>query len=358
MSNVLYKFFGIYQLIDKNRQLLDFFPDVVFPQLKKSQTFAAIIASYIEETPLEKFTGDEFVILAHLAQGKHMGDAKSMKLIEKLFDSLEYLKHPIVFTSIVSLIITISYELPGKGNYVLELCAKHPSARYIEETLIQLINKPNPKLIKKYLQFAIDAFNSPLTKEGFFYINDIHVLLEALIRDIDNTKEPVLRLQYLELIKQIVTFPSYVTFKHKWEDVVMALIDMAANLDLDKETIDSCNEIINIMKTTLPEVAEATKQENESPESKPSPVASAPNPPDIKIEIQPEILDQKQEPQPTIPNNILENLSENIPENLPENLPNNMPVNIPVNNVENPSEKIEQINSEQPQEILSPPKDT
>ena len=118
------------------RMLLDFNPDVVFPQVRKSKAFGTLLSSYIEEMPIEAFTGDEFVILAYLSRGKRMKGAKSKKLIEKLFDCLEYLKHPEVFTSIVALIITISYELSGNpDNYVIAVCSYHPNARYIEETL-------------------------------------------------------------------------------------------------------------------------------------------------------------------------------------------------------------------------------
>ena len=177
-----------------------------------------------------------------------MGALKTVELIEKLFDCLEHLKNPVVFTAIVSLIIIISSELTGKdSDYLFKICAKHQSARYIEETLVQLVNKPNPKTILKHLQFSIDILKSPATKNSFFFINDLNILLEALIRDVDNSKEIKTRLKYLELIKLIIEFPEYMTHKHKWEDVLMIISDMATNMDLDKETVNACKEIIGIM---------------------------------------------------------------------------------------------------------------
>ncbi len=256
----------------RRRRLLDCIPEVVYGQIKKSKTFAALISSYIEEVPVEGFIGDEFVILAYLAQGKKMKGAKSMKLIEKLFDSLEHLKNPIVFSSIVSLIVAISFELAGHSeNYVIEVCAKHPNSRYIEETLVQLINKPNPRQIVKYLQFAIDALESPLTKETFFYVNDINVMLEALLRDLDNTKKADVRLKYLELIKLIVQCPQYLTFRHKWEDMFTLMNDMTTNLDLDKETIAACSAILEAMRVAGPMPGEKPEAEGEEvPEGDPA----------------------------------------------------------------------------------------
>lgn len=207
------------------------------------------MGNYIEETPMEEFVGDEFVILSYMAQGKTMGDGKSMKLVTKLFDSLEHLKHPVVFNAIVSLILTISCELSGASdNYVMKMCGSHPSSRYIEETLIQLINKPNPDFLPNYLQFAIDAFTLPETREHFFYINDVNVLLEALLRDIDNTKTKDLRMQYLALIKTILEYPEYLKFKHKWTDALVILSDMGSNADLDKDTVEACGEIVKYME--------------------------------------------------------------------------------------------------------------
>ena len=199
---------------------------------------------------MEKFVGDEFVILAYLAQGKSMADAKSMELVKKLFDSLEHLKDPVVFNAIVSLILIISCELSGgTENYVMKICATHPSARYIEETLVQLINKPNVDLLPMYLQFAIDAFTVPEAREHFYYINDINLLLETLIRDIDNTKTKELRLQYLRLIKMITEYPEYLKFKHKWTETMIVLNEMGSNTDLDKDTTDACNHLLSIMQS-------------------------------------------------------------------------------------------------------------
>ena len=129
------------------------------------------------------------------------------------------------------------------------MCGNHDTSRYIEEILIQLINKPNPDFTMKYLQFAIEAFKSTETRNSFYYINDVNVLLDTLIRDIDSTKIKELRMKYFELIKEILNYPEYLKFKYKWDDVKLAMTDMASNKDIDEETINKCNEILKYMET-------------------------------------------------------------------------------------------------------------
>eukprot|EP00831_Metopus_contortus_P084643 TRINITY_DN9658_c0_g1_i8.p1 TRINITY_DN9658_c0_g1~~TRINITY_DN9658_c0_g1_i8.p1 ORF type:complete len:201 (+),score=24.64 TRINITY_DN9658_c0_g1_i8:610-1212(+) len=169
-------------------------------------------------------------------------------------DCLEFLTSPEVFSSIVSLILSVSYEISVhySDNYVLELCGKHSHSRYIEETLITLINKPKPGQIHKYIQFAIDILRSPDTCEKFFFINDINILLETLTRDIDSTESKELRLKFLELIFLILKWPSYLSFKHKWEDTRSILEDISSNTDVDEATIAKSEEILAYMRSLDP----------------------------------------------------------------------------------------------------------
>lgn len=229
----------------------------------KNKDFHKLLAVYIENTGMDALTGDELVLLALVAEEKGLHSLKSQKLAGKLFDCLEHLKHPKVFTAIVALIIAVSVELSNvsKTNYIVDLCGTHPHARFIEETLVQLINKPPPGQIIKYLTFAIDLFQQPVIRDKFYYLNDVIVLLEALLRDMDSSIKPEIRLKYLELIKLIVEWPAYIEKNDRWKDVLEALNDMASNKDLDKPTKDACQKIIDSMNEINPPIVEAPPAE-------------------------------------------------------------------------------------------------
>ncbi len=262
----------------------DYFPETVDRQYRKSDLFGQIIATYIEETPIEQLSGDEFVLLSVLSECKRLKGAKTMKLVEKLFDCLEGLKQQAVFLAIVSLLISISHEIRNKSpdNYVVQLCAKHNNARYIEEMLVQLINKPNPKQIKKQLQFAIDIFRCPETKDSFFWINDLNVLLEVVVRDMDCAKTVELQGLYLELLEHILRCPQYLASKHKWEDGRAALLELSDNQDVNPNTITICKKIIAYMDEVNPPPAPPSYEppQEEPPQDEPQPAPEEPSPAD------------------------------------------------------------------------------
>ena len=227
-----------------HRKLNEYVPDQVLAQMRENQNFPLAISKYISETSIKNQEGSAYLLLVEIFSTQNFSNVTNEKFVNALLEALAEIADEKIFTAIVFILISISSEAKHpKESLVLNLVLKHNNQRFFSEYLVHLLNKGAAEQTEKILKLIIDLYVT-LKKTDFFYINDLKVVIDVIMREVANTSNESLRALYLKSLKGILPSDEYRKNNHRKSDIKTLLDDILYS-DVGEETKELAKEIIS-----------------------------------------------------------------------------------------------------------------
>eukprot|EP01087_Luapelamoeba_hula_P009101 TRINITY_DN2328_c0_g1_i1.p1 TRINITY_DN2328_c0_g1~~TRINITY_DN2328_c0_g1_i1.p1 ORF type:complete len:438 (-),score=69.67 TRINITY_DN2328_c0_g1_i1:931-2244(-) len=128
----------------------------------------------------------------------------------------------------LSVLLNINIHAPNNDvteNKVLnKLMAMTEANSDMGQLFITVLNRAeNEELLPPLVKLLSDIFANPVTSKGFFFKNDLRVLVEVLVRTITDLVDGPLRRLYLGALEQFLINSEYRDTLHRADDVVALL---------------------------------------------------------------------------------------------------------------------------------------
>jgi hypothetical protein len=149
------------------------------------------------QTEPNEMEGDGFVLLVKIFFESDFKEVTTEKFVISLFNSMQYIKDDEIFKAIVWILSTIGIEqIDSPDNVLFRQCLENTNSRFFIEIFISLFNKADEKQMPLCIKFLMGLFKYLKKKKGtksFFYSNDLRSLIDALIRELGNTSNNLLK---------------------------------------------------------------------------------------------------------------------------------------------------------------------
>jgi hypothetical protein len=149
------------------------------------------------QTEPNEMEGDGFVLLVKIFFESDFKEVTTEKFVISLFNSMQYIKDDEIFKAIVWILSTIGIEqIDSPDNVLFRQCLENTNSRFFIEIFISLFNKADEKQMPRCIKFLMGLFKYLKKKKGtksFFYSNDLRSLIDALIRELGNTSNNLLK---------------------------------------------------------------------------------------------------------------------------------------------------------------------
>jgi hypothetical protein len=224
--------------------LNEFVPDQVLEQMRDNQNFPLAISKYISETNIKNQEGSAYLLLVEIFSTQNFSKVTNEKFVNSLLDALAEIADEKIFTAIILILITISAESKSpKDSIVLNLVLKHNNQRFFSEYIVHLLNKGAADQTEKILRLILDLYVT-LKRTDFFYINDLKVVIDVIMREVANTSNENLRALYIQSLKAILPTDEYRKNNHRKSDIKTLLDDILYS-DVGEETKEIAKAIIS-----------------------------------------------------------------------------------------------------------------
>jgi len=203
----------------------------------------------LEDEPSEDIVCESLNLLSSICLEKPLSGTELETLNEefflKLLQLIEKYQEEKIGVAGVRVILSANTQFDSADNVIVVSLAKSANSHF-SQSVINLVNRSDTLGQKPGLKLIIFLFSNPSTY-NFFYSNDLNVLVDVVVRELQDLNEAdKLRLEYLKLLQLILKNGDYKDSKYKKAAVKEAL--NVVSLMTDKTQVDLANEILEDTK--------------------------------------------------------------------------------------------------------------
>lgn len=134
-----------------------------------------------------------------------------------------------------------------KKSPVVTSAQTHPNRRFFSEMLAQLTNKMTPTNEGYVFEFIRQFHNK--SKTPLFYINDMKIMVDILIRALENNIMDIAKGdQIINTLESIMNTNDYQECKHKGQYLKNLIKELEQLDDVPEENIDMVHTLLELIK--------------------------------------------------------------------------------------------------------------
>lgn len=149
------------------------------------------------------------------------------QLLNRLFDILIVPDDNLPLASMKVIVAINSFYRRRFNNQVMKVLQSHPSSRVFGSNLIQIFNRGEHLSLRPTLKLFLDLF-ARSRSGALFYHNDLHVLVDVLLRELTNLEaSDILKQDYLRVTHGLLRNTGYMNDSYRKQDLLSLLEDVA-----------------------------------------------------------------------------------------------------------------------------------